>query len=139
MEDKHLSHLIQLKQATERWLRDLELKESQRGEDIPAHIIIEIHHLKERIKYIESQIEAAYPTYQDIPSNNTSFRAPYYVNMVFNGNESMERFGIPPDLSGKTFVNVTFKNIDFSNISWNGAKFTNVICVNCKPDGLSFG
>lgn len=136
MENKQLSHLIQLKQATEGWLRDLELEESQRGEDTPAHIIIEIQHLKEKIKYIESQIEAAYPTYQDIPSNTMSSRPPYYVNMVFNGNKSMKRFGIPPNLSGRTFVNVTFKNIDFSEISVSGGKFTNVICINCKPDGF---
>lgn len=62
-----------------------------------------------------------------------------YINVSFNGDESMKRFGSPPNLSGKVFERVTFRGIDFRKIIINGTSFKKVEFNRCNLDKVNFG
>lgn len=55
-----------------------------------------------------------------------------YTDVVFDSSQKVWReFGRPPDLSHKTFINVTFQNVDLSNAQVVGTIFLNVRFINC--------
>lgn len=54
-----------------------------------------------------------------------------YIKVNFNGNQSMARFGQPPNLSGKTFIYVNFISIDFRQVIVSDARFIQVSFVDC--------
>jgi hypothetical protein len=56
MGNEREQHLFQLRQAYERRLRILELKEAQQGLDTPAHVISEIQELKDKIIHVDSEL-----------------------------------------------------------------------------------